>query len=119
MGDQRLLAIQDEIAINVNGYASIEVNSEAAGDTAEEFALCWRARGLVDYHHDSRRIMTYQRVKQLNESNPSTVSLQANKTDLYEKLPLTTALIEELTTRAIKSRLFLLKARSTLPWHTH
>lgn len=96
------------------------MNEAAAGDTAEGFAASWRARGLIDYDYDSRRVLTYQRVRQIQESQMvAGQPIHAIKTDLYSRLPQTAQLIEEISRRPIKSRLFLLKAGSALPWHSH
>lgn len=76
--------------------------------------------------------MIYRLVRKARRSSPSlpwhplsretpgdSSPIHAVKTDLYEQLPKTARLIEDITISPIKSRLFVLKAESALPWHSH
>jgi hypothetical protein len=113
-----LQAIVHEIQSQVADYAPVEINSAIAGPQSDEFAQVWMARGIIDHHPDSRTILTYQRVRQLQALNPGDV-VPYHRTDLYEKLPSTVRLVERISRKPRTTRIFSLRPQSALPWHTH
>ncbi len=112
-----LRLILEEVDREVDGYSSVELNSQMAGKYVGEFQDAWSARGIIDYDPDSKRILTYQRSMQIQAEQGK--QLKHFTTDLYERLVEVRKLIESITQKPKTTRIFKLKAKTQLPWHSH